>query len=224
MRFVADRLELLGRRQQQLLDDQPGDLVDAGARLGRQPRQLRFEPQQLGLPDRLEALAQRDDRRDDLARLHPRSEPRALPRRRSPRRAPARRCAARGSPSRSPAGRRCCRGTPDRDPRQRLDVARHGDVDDEERPVAPRAHRLLDARPASAPARGAPVAVTTMSAAASAASSPVHGTRLAARAARRGPRPLASVRLAIVICWTLLRLQVDRRSAWPSRRRRGSGR
>ena len=39
-------------------------------------------------------------------------------------------------------------------PDGRLDVARHGDVDDEERPVAPRPHGLLDARaiPARDPA------------------------------------------------------------------------
>ena len=74
-RLVADRLELFGRRQQQLLDDEAGDLVDAGARLRRKPGQLRLEPQQLRLADRLEPLAQRDHRRDDVARLHPRHEP-----------------------------------------------------------------------------------------------------------------------------------------------------
>ena len=36
--FVGQRLELLGRLEQQLLDDQPRDLVDARARLGRQRR------------------------------------------------------------------------------------------------------------------------------------------------------------------------------------------
>ena len=48
-RLVADRLELLGRRQQQLLDDQLRDLVDARARLGRQAGELRLEPLQLRL-------------------------------------------------------------------------------------------------------------------------------------------------------------------------------
>ena len=52
--------------------------------------QLRLEPLQLRLADRLEALAQRDDGRDDFARLHPRAELRDLFARRSLRPAPAR--------------------------------------------------------------------------------------------------------------------------------------
>src|SRR5258706_11496591 len=51
---AAERLELLGRRQQQLLDDEVRDLVDAGARLRRERRQLEVEPLQLRAPDRLE--------------------------------------------------------------------------------------------------------------------------------------------------------------------------
>ena len=39
---VVDGLELFGRREQQLLDHQPGDLVDARPRLGRQPGELRL--------------------------------------------------------------------------------------------------------------------------------------------------------------------------------------
>ena len=110
--LVADRLQLLGRRQQQLLDEELRDLVDAGARLGRQAGQLRLEPRQLRLADRLEPLAQRDDGRDDFARLQPRAELRDLfP---DDRFGPLQlaRCGASGSLSRCPAGRRCCRGRP----------------------------------------------------------------------------------------------------------------
>ena len=68
---VAERLQLLGRRQQQLLDDQVRDLVDARAGLGRQRRQLEVEPLELGAADRLEPLPQRDDGRDRAARAQP---------------------------------------------------------------------------------------------------------------------------------------------------------
>src|SRR5438094_906763 len=59
---VAERLQLLGWRQQQLLDDEVRDLVDARARLWRQRRHLELEPLELGAPNRLEPLSQRDDR------------------------------------------------------------------------------------------------------------------------------------------------------------------
>ena len=53
--LVAERLELLGRREQQLLDDEVRNLVDTGARfvagLGRQARQLEVEPVELGAAD-----------------------------------------------------------------------------------------------------------------------------------------------------------------------------
>src|SRR5437763_7638759 len=48
---VVERLELLGRGQQQLLDDQVRDLVDPRTRFGRQRRQLEVEPLELGAPD-----------------------------------------------------------------------------------------------------------------------------------------------------------------------------
>ena len=71
---VAERLELLGRRQQQLLDDEVRDLVDARPRLGRQRRQLELEPLELRAADRLEPLPQRDDGRDRAARAEPAAE------------------------------------------------------------------------------------------------------------------------------------------------------
>ena len=114
---------------------------------GGRPDELRFEPRQLRLADRLEPLAERDDGGDDLARLHPRGEPRhflfddrfgalELP-------------AAPGEvlvddrPQVVDVVEEHLIEVPD----GRLDVARHGDVDDEERPVAPRPHGLLDPRP-----------------------------------------------------------------------------
>ena len=145
-RLVADRLQLFGRRQQQLLDDQPGDLVDAGARLGRQPGELRLEPCQLRLADRLEPLAQRHHGRDDLARLQPGANFAAS----SPTIASAR-------SSSLDAPRQVLLDDPlqvvdvvEEDLLEladgRLDVARHGDVDDEERPLAARPHHLARRR------------------------------------------------------------------------------
>ena len=93
---------------------------------------------------------------------------------------------------------------------RRLDVARHGDVDDEQRPVAPRPHHLFDARArqdrlgragrGDDDVGGRQRVVELV---------PRDGARR--RAARRALCGRASVRLAIVICLTLLRLQVDRR-------------
>ena len=95
-----------------------------------------------------EPLPQRDDGRDDLARLHPRREPRDLLLDDRLGRARARRRAARGSRGRSSGGRRCCRGTPGRDSPTAASTSRGTrDVDDEQRPAAPRPHHLLDARP-----------------------------------------------------------------------------
>jgi hypothetical protein len=68
-RSIADRLKLFGRRQQQLFDDESGNLVEASPRLQRQRRELRLEPGQFRAADGLETLTQRDKRGDDLARL-----------------------------------------------------------------------------------------------------------------------------------------------------------
>src|SRR3954452_5694048 len=56
---IGQRLELFGWREQQLLDNQVGDLVDARACFRRQRRQLEIEPFELGAADRFEPFAQR---------------------------------------------------------------------------------------------------------------------------------------------------------------------
>ena len=74
-RLVADRLQLFGRREQQLLDDQPGDLVDAGAGFRWQAGELGLEPQQLGLADASKRWRSATTVGMTLARLHPGHEP-----------------------------------------------------------------------------------------------------------------------------------------------------
>src|SRR6185436_16310621 len=71
---VGQRLELLGGREQQLLDDQVRDLVDTGARLGREGRQLEVQAIELRAADGFESLAQRDDGRDGASRTQPGGE------------------------------------------------------------------------------------------------------------------------------------------------------
>src|SRR2546426_2747064 len=71
---VAERFQLLGRRQQQLLDDEVRDLVDARARLRRKGRHLELEPLELCAPDRLEALPQRNHGWNRAARSKPGAE------------------------------------------------------------------------------------------------------------------------------------------------------
>src|SRR4051812_10843028 len=56
---IVDRLQLLGRRQQQFLDDQPRDVVDAAPGVWRQRGGQAF---QLRSSNRFEPLAKRDDR------------------------------------------------------------------------------------------------------------------------------------------------------------------
>ena len=123
---------------------QAGDLVDAGAGFRRQAGHLRLEAAQLRLPDALEPLPQADDRRDDLARLQPLREARHF-------------LVDDGFGARQLAA---AAGEVLADDRlqivhvveehlaeigdRRLDVARQRDVDDEERPMPPRPHRLLD--------------------------------------------------------------------------------
>src|SRR5437763_10281114 len=64
LRFlVGKRLQLFGGLEEQLLDDQPRDLVDARARFGRQRTKLAFEALQLRAANRFETLPQRDDGR-----------------------------------------------------------------------------------------------------------------------------------------------------------------
>ncbi len=83
---VAERLQLFGRRQQQLLDDEVRDFVDPRARFRRQRRQLEVEPIELGPANRFELLTKRDDGRDGAARPEPRAELVHFLRRRSLRR------------------------------------------------------------------------------------------------------------------------------------------
>ena len=61
-RFIADRLELLCRRQQQLLDDEPRNFVEESPRLQRERRELRLEPGEFRPANRLEMLTHRDKR------------------------------------------------------------------------------------------------------------------------------------------------------------------
>src|SRR5262249_37206864 len=71
---IARRLELLGRRQEQFLDDEARHLVDAGARLWGKRGQLEVEPLELRSSDSLEPLTERDDCRYGPARSQPRAE------------------------------------------------------------------------------------------------------------------------------------------------------
>ena len=145
--LIGQRLELLGRRDQQLLDDQARDLVDAGPRLRRQPGDLRLQAIELGAADRLEALAQRDDGRHRRARARPRHEALDFL---VDDRLGARRLAA--APGQALVDHRLqvvdvveedvvVAGD------ERIDVARQGDVDDEQRTPAAVPQRRLDARP-----------------------------------------------------------------------------
>ena len=197
---VAERLQLLGRRQQQLLDDQPRDLVDARARFGGSADSFSSSRSSSALPDRLEPLPQRDDRRDGAARLAARPRT-SRPLRATIASARAISLARRARFSRtSPGGRRCCRGRPVRFRRPPARRRGHGDVDDEQRPVAPRPHDRLDAR-LGEDRRGGTGRGDHDVAAPSAASSSSHG---AARAADRFAvrAACAIVRLTIVICCT----------------------
>ena len=201
---------MLGRREQQLLDEQARHLVDARARLRRQAAELGLEPRELGLADAFEALPQRHDRRHDLARLQPRRKARDF--------LVDDRLGARelGAPPRQVLAddRLQIVHVVEEDLIQiadrGLDIARQGDVDDEERPVPPRAHRLLDRRSRQHGFGRA-----------GGGDDDVGGDerrRAAPATARRGPRagapgarPTASVRLAMVICLHALRAQVDAR-------------
>ena len=123
------------------------DFVDTRAcffaSLGRERRQLEVEPVELGAADRLERLPQRDHGRNDAARSQPRPEFLEL-------------LVDDGfgagdlaGPAREVFADRRLQVV---DVVQedlldfsggRLDVARHGDVDDEQRAVAPRPHDRL---------------------------------------------------------------------------------
>ena len=146
-RFVADRLQLFGRRQQQLLDDQARDLVDR-----RAPR----------------AAAPTASAR--AARARPAGSPRSAARSATTVGTTPRDCSQAANASTSSSTIASARVDLAAAPRQvllhdrlqvvdvveedlvdlagrRLDVARHGDVDDEQRPAAARPHR----RPRRAP-------------------------------------------------------------------------
>ena len=172
--------------EQQLLDDQARDLVDARAGSGGRPASLRLEPLELGPADRLEALAQRDDGRHRAARPLPGVNALDLL---VDDRFGARDLGA--APREVLADDRLqvvdvveehLLDFADR----RLDVARHRDVDEEQRP-----RRGAPAPPATCARdedrRGAPVAVMTMSASRSAAASSSHGTARAADLAPPAP-------------------------------------
>ena len=49
--FVRQRLELFGGIEQELFHDQPRELIEEGARLGWQARELRVQPLQFGPAD-----------------------------------------------------------------------------------------------------------------------------------------------------------------------------
>src|SRR5262249_59452088 len=72
---IANRLQLLGRCEQQLLDNQVRDLVHARASVWRQRRQLEVQSLELGPADVLESLTERDDGGNRAARSEPRAEP-----------------------------------------------------------------------------------------------------------------------------------------------------
>src|SRR5262245_24971978 len=152
---VAERLQLLGWRHQQLLDDQVGHLVDARTRFGRQRRHLELEPFELGAPDLLEPLAQRDDGGNGAARAEPCAELldllehdrfRARDLARAPREVLAHRRLQVVDVVEEDLLDLAGFG---------LDVARQRDVDDEERPVAPPAHHRLGVRLGQDRRRGA---------------------------------------------------------------------
>src|SRR5438045_793668 len=71
---VVERLELFGGGQEQLLDDEMRDFIDARPRFGRQRRHLEFEALELRAPDRLEPLPQGDHRGDCGTRAEPGAE------------------------------------------------------------------------------------------------------------------------------------------------------
>ena len=131
-----------------------GDLVDAGAGLWCQRRQLEVQTFELGAPDRFEPLSQRDDRRNRAPRSEPRGEPLdffadnrigACDLARAPREVLANRCLQIVDVVQEHlldlAGRR-------------LDIARNGDIDDEQRPVPSGAHHRFDVRPCQNRRRG----------------------------------------------------------------------
>src|SRR5204862_6717562 len=62
--FVRKRLQLVGRLDEQLLDDQPRDVVDSRTRLRRERAKLALEALKLRHTDRFESLPQCDDGRD----------------------------------------------------------------------------------------------------------------------------------------------------------------
>src|SRR5262245_52296626 len=68
---IGHRFELFGRGEEQLLDNQARDLVDASAGLRRQRRELEVEPIEFRAPDGFEPLPQWHNGRDRV----PRSEP-----------------------------------------------------------------------------------------------------------------------------------------------------
>ncbi len=139
---VGGRLQLLRWADQQLFQNQPCDFLHARPRFRRQRRELRLEPPQLGLPDRLEPLSERHDGRHGTARIEPAEE---LP------------DFLRDDLLRLGRFRPALRDVLLHDglqvvdvieedlleiARTGLDISRHGDIDDEQRPLPARLHRL----------------------------------------------------------------------------------
>ena len=145
---VAERLELLGRREQELFHDQAGDFVDSRARFVRlrEAGELVVEPFELGAPDVLAVLPQRDDGRHRAARSQPGAE---LVEFLGDDRFGARDFAG-AARQVFPHRRLQVVDVVEEDLLDfaggRLDVARQRDVDDEQRAVAPRPHDRFDAR------------------------------------------------------------------------------
>ena len=158
----------------------------------RRSASFSFARLKLGVADLFRSRTQRRDRGHDVERRLPRAKSDPLPRRRSSRRARPRGGGRRASRRRRLRGRRCRTGSnPSSSWMARIEIARHREVDQEQRPSLARRQRARDLLAREHPA-GALVDESTTSARASSSSTAVERQRPRRRTAvpaRRRGRP-----------------------------------